>query len=88
MNQPTNRYRRSHTCERIASWTITGYQQGWTRDVNGRNRDQTETRRLQVDVTETDKSLQLSDGQLCAAVTVRNLGVQFFLVKIDEQDVY
>ena len=38
------------------------------------------TRQQLLKLSATDKSLQLSDGQLSAAVTVRNLGVQ-----IDEQ---
>ena len=45
------------------------------------------TRQQLFKLSATDKSLQLSDGQLCAAVTVRNVGVQF-LVQIDEQDVH
>jgi len=35
-----------------------------------------ETRQQLLKLSATDKSLQLSDGQLSAAVTVRNLGVQ------------
>jgi len=34
------------------------------------------TRQQLFKLSATDKSLQLSDGQLCAAMTVRNLGVQ------------